>query len=121
MIWVPAFAGMSGWSEVATLTSARINDLNLYYERSGSGPPLLFISGTGGDLRVQPNVFASSLDKAFDLASRMDTGTVWINKHAELAPNIPFGGSKLSGIGTELGHEGLAEFTQIHVINMAKR
>ena len=67
------------------------------------------------------SIWSKDLDKAFDLASRMDTGTVWINKHAELAPNIPFGGSKLSGIGTELGHEGLAEFTQIHVINMAKR
>ena len=51
---------------------------------------------------------------------RMDTGTVWINKHAELAPNIPFGGAKLSGVGTELGEEGLSEFTQLHVINMAR-
>jgi acyl-CoA reductase-like NAD-dependent aldehyde dehydrogenase len=50
----------------------------------------------------------------------MDTGTVWINKHAELAPNIPFGGAKFSGVGNELGEEGLAEFTQQHVINMAK-
>jgi 3-oxoadipate enol-lactonase len=46
---------------------ARINGLDLYYERAGSGPPLLFISGTGGDLRVQPNVFASPLPKAFDV------------------------------------------------------
>ena len=50
----------------------------------------------------------------------MDTGTVWINKHAELAPNIPFAGAKLSGVGTELGEEGLLEFTQSHVINMAR-
>ncbi len=66
------------------------------------------------------SVWTSDLDRALDLAGRMDTGTVWINKHAELAPNIPFGGSKLSGIGTELGEEGLSEFTQLHVINMAK-
>lgn len=46
---------------------AAVNDLNLYYERAGSGPRLLFISGTGGDLRVQPNVFASPLARAFDL------------------------------------------------------
>jgi acyl-CoA reductase-like NAD-dependent aldehyde dehydrogenase len=50
----------------------------------------------------------------------MDSGTVWVNKHADLAPNIPFGGSKLSGLGTELGEEGLAEFTQLKVINMAR-
>jgi 3-oxoadipate enol-lactonase len=46
---------------------AAINGLNLYYERAGAGPRLLFISGSGGDLRAQPNVFASPLAKAFDL------------------------------------------------------
>lgn len=66
------------------------------------------------------SIWSSDLDKAYDLAGRMDTGTVWINKHAELAPNIPFAGAKFSGIGTELGEEGLLEFTQSHVINMAR-
>lgn len=46
---------------------APLNGLNIYFERAGDGPPLLFISGTGGDLRVQPNVFASPLAKRFDL------------------------------------------------------
>jgi 3-oxoadipate enol-lactonase len=48
---------------------AQINGLQMYYERAGAGPPLLFISGTGGDLRVQPNVFASPLARAFDLVA----------------------------------------------------
>ena len=46
---------------------ATISDIELYYEHAGSGPPLLFISGTGGDLRARPNVFAGPLAKAFDL------------------------------------------------------
>jgi pimeloyl-ACP methyl ester carboxylesterase len=46
---------------------AQINGLSLYYQRAGSGPPLLFISGTGGDLRTQPNVFAAPLSRSFDL------------------------------------------------------
>ena len=66
------------------------------------------------------SIWSSDLDKAYELATRMDTGTVWINKHADLAPNVPFGGAKMSGIGTELGEAGLAEFTQAHVINMAR-
>jgi len=66
------------------------------------------------------SIWSNDLERAMDLAGRMDTGTVWINKHAELAPNIPFGGAKLSGVGTELGEEGLSEFTQMHVINMAR-
>ena len=72
------------------------------------------------DVGLGGSIWSSDLDKAYDLATRMDTGTVWINKHAELAPNIPFAGAKFSGLGTELGEEGLLEFTQSHVINMAR-
>jgi 3-oxoadipate enol-lactonase len=49
------------------MPTAHVNSLDLYYERAGSGPPLLFISGTGGDLRVKPNVFDGPLGKTFDL------------------------------------------------------
>lgn len=45
---------------------AKIGDIDLYYERSGQGPRLLFISGTGGDLRLKPNVFDGPLPKHFD-------------------------------------------------------
>jgi len=66
------------------------------------------------------SVWSNDLDAAYDLAGRMEAGTVWINKHADLAPNVPFGGAKFSGLGTELGEEGLAEFTQVQVINAAR-
>jgi acyl-CoA reductase-like NAD-dependent aldehyde dehydrogenase len=66
------------------------------------------------------SIWSPDLDKAYELATRMDAGTVWVNKHAELAPNIPFGGAKGSGVGVELGEEGLAEFTQLQVINVAR-
>ncbi|MDR3471423.1 MAG: aldehyde dehydrogenase family protein, partial [Devosia sp.] len=66
------------------------------------------------------SIWSSDLERAYALAERMESGTVWINKHSELAPNIPFGGAKESGIGVELGEEGLAEFTQLQVINMAR-
>ncbi|MBI1210838.1 MAG: alpha/beta fold hydrolase [Alphaproteobacteria bacterium] len=41
-------------------------DIEICYERSGAGPRLLFISGTGGDLRNTPNVFDGPLPKQFD-------------------------------------------------------
>jgi 3-oxoadipate enol-lactonase len=44
-----------------------VGDIELYFERAGSGPPLLFISGTGGDLRAKPSVFDGPLAKTFDL------------------------------------------------------
>jgi acyl-CoA reductase-like NAD-dependent aldehyde dehydrogenase len=51
------------------------------------------------------------------IAKRLDAGTVWINKHAELVPGIPFGGAKQSGIGVEFAEEGLLEFTQLKIVS----
>ena len=44
-----------------------IGDIEIYWERQGEGQPLLFISGTGGDLRNKPNVFDGPYPKAFDV------------------------------------------------------
>ncbi|KAH8885285.1 aldehyde dehydrogenase-like protein [Thozetella sp. PMI_491] len=38
---------------------------------------------------------------------------VWINSHFDVAPNVPFGGNKESGIGREWGIEGFKHFTNI--------
>jgi 3-oxoadipate enol-lactonase len=46
---------------------ARVHDLDIYYERAGAGPPLLFISGSGSDLRVKPNQMDGPLPKHFDV------------------------------------------------------
>lgn len=46
---------------------ASLGGIELYHERVGAGPPLLFISGTGADLRVKPNMMDGPLPKAFDV------------------------------------------------------
>jgi acyl-CoA reductase-like NAD-dependent aldehyde dehydrogenase len=66
------------------------------------------------------SVWSPDHERAFGVATRINAGTVWVNKHHDLGPDIPFGGAKQSGIGVELGREGLAEFTQATVINVAK-
>lgn len=43
----------------------KVNDIKIYHEIFGHGPKLLFISGTGGDLRTKPNVLDSPLIKQF--------------------------------------------------------
>ena len=43
--------------------------VRLHTERAGSGRPLLFISGTGGDLRIRPNIFDSPVGIQFDLVA----------------------------------------------------
>ncbi|MES2897133.1 MAG: alpha/beta hydrolase [Pseudomonadota bacterium] len=56
------------------MPTVHVNGLDIYFERSGEGAPLLFISGTGGDLRNKPNQFDGPLAKAFDLVSHDQRG-----------------------------------------------
>jgi acyl-CoA reductase-like NAD-dependent aldehyde dehydrogenase len=65
-------------------------------------------------------VWSSDLDRALAVASRLNSGTVWINKHLDIQPDIPFAGAKQSGQGYEMGQLGLEEYTQAKIINMAK-
>jgi 3-oxoadipate enol-lactonase len=44
-----------------------VRDLQVWYERQGTGPRLLFISGTGGDLRRKPNVFDKPIVQHFEI------------------------------------------------------
>ncbi|NKB98377.1 MAG: alpha/beta fold hydrolase [Pseudomonadales bacterium] len=46
---------------------AVVNGIDLYYEVGGTGERLLFISGSGGDLRNRPNQFDSPLAESFEV------------------------------------------------------
>jgi 3-oxoadipate enol-lactonase len=48
---------------------ADVRDLRIYYEQAGSGSRLLYISGTGGDLRRKPGVFDGPLPRHFTVLS----------------------------------------------------
>jgi acyl-CoA reductase-like NAD-dependent aldehyde dehydrogenase len=66
------------------------------------------------------SVWSADRERAFAVAARIDAGTVWVNKHLDLRPDTPFGGAKQSGVGVEMGPDGLREFTQTTIINAAK-
>jgi acyl-CoA reductase-like NAD-dependent aldehyde dehydrogenase len=72
------------------------------------------------DYGLGGSVWSSDRDRAFAVAARIHAGTVWVNKHLDVSLDAPFAGAKQSGIGAELGREGLEEFTQATIINMAK-
>ncbi|MBZ9738327.1 aldehyde dehydrogenase family protein [Mesorhizobium sp. CO1-1-4] len=62
-------------------------------------------------------IWARDVERAIEIAKRIDTGTVWINQHFAIEPTISMRGAKQSGLGAELGEEGLHAFTQAHVVN----
>jgi acyl-CoA reductase-like NAD-dependent aldehyde dehydrogenase len=66
-------------------------------------------------------VWSSDVSRAADVASRLECGTAWVNKHLDITPIAPFGGAKWSGIGVENGPWGLLGFTEIQTVNIAKK
>jgi acyl-CoA reductase-like NAD-dependent aldehyde dehydrogenase len=63
------------------------------------------------------SVWSSDADAAVEVARRIQAGTVWINQHGALNPNIPFGGTKASGYGHEFGIHGLKAVSAPKVIS----
>lgn len=55
-------------------------------------------------------VFSKDIGKAQRVANKLKLGTVWINDFHPYFAQAPWGGYKQSGIGRELGKEGLEEY-----------
>jgi succinate-semialdehyde dehydrogenase/glutarate-semialdehyde dehydrogenase len=62
-------------------------------------------------------VFSSDEQLAMDVADRLDVGMVWINTAELGGPELPFGGTKRSGVGRELGPLGIDEFVNKKLIH----
>jgi acyl-CoA reductase-like NAD-dependent aldehyde dehydrogenase len=64
-------------------------------------------------------VWTKNIDTAFKMSKGLQAGTVWVNAyHASGMPFMPYGGYKQSGIGRELGHEGLEEYMETKAIQI---
>lgn len=65
-------------------------------------------------------VFTADLERAKALASRIETGSVWINSPSMSSPELPFGGVKRSGYGRELSEFGIKEFVNPKLVVVSK-
>ncbi|AMM31918.1 aldehyde dehydrogenase [Sinomonas atrocyanea] len=63
------------------------------------------------------SVWSDDLDAAVAVAKLVQAGTVWINQHGTLNPDVPFGGTKQSGYGQEFGVAGLKAVAAPKVIS----
>jgi succinate-semialdehyde dehydrogenase/glutarate-semialdehyde dehydrogenase len=64
------------------------------------------------------SVWTSDERRAFDMSVWLDVGTVVVNGIVKSDPRLPFGGTKDSGMGRELGLEGLRAFTNTKTVVM---
>jgi succinate-semialdehyde dehydrogenase/glutarate-semialdehyde dehydrogenase len=65
-------------------------------------------------------LFTTDSEQALRVANALDTGMVFINGVGLDAPELPFGGTKRSGFGRELGTLGIEEFINKKLIRIAK-
>ena len=65
------------------------------------------------------SVFTKDIARGKRVASRIDTGMVFINHPTWTAPDLPFGGIKDSGYGRELSSMGIQEFVNKKLVRTA--
>jgi len=66
-------------------------------------------------------VFTNDLTTAWRMAEGIEAGIIGINDPVPAAPQCPFGGMKESGLGRELGHEGLEAYLETKYISFKLR
>jgi acyl-CoA reductase-like NAD-dependent aldehyde dehydrogenase len=66
------------------------------------------------------SVWSRDLERARQIAARLEVGTAWVNQHRSTAANVPFGGAKESGVGRTYSRMGLEAYLEPQVISVLK-
>jgi acyl-CoA reductase-like NAD-dependent aldehyde dehydrogenase len=111
----------TGWYVAPTILADVHNDMRVAREEI-FGPVLSFIPFDGEDdaLRIANDsryglsggVWTADPARGLSIARRMRTGSVAVNGSYPPFPLVPFGGLKESGLGRELGPEGLQAYLE---------
>jgi aldehyde dehydrogenase (NAD+) len=64
-------------------------------------------------------VWSRDIGKAHNFANKVKAGTVWVNCYDVFDAAAPFGGFKMSGMGRELGEEGLKAYLETKTVTVA--
>jgi acyl-CoA reductase-like NAD-dependent aldehyde dehydrogenase len=95
-------------------------------EQFGPAVPILPVTNMDGVISqlnrewsgLGSSVWTADLERGGAVAARLRAGTTWINNASAMAidDRAPFGGFRQSGMGREMGIDGLLEFTEPHTV-----
>jgi acyl-CoA reductase-like NAD-dependent aldehyde dehydrogenase len=95
-------------------------------EQFGPAVPILPVTNMDGVISqlnrewagLGSSVWTADLERGAAVAARLRAGTTWINNASAMAidDRAPFGGFRQSGMGREMGIDGLLEFTEPHTV-----
>jgi acyl-CoA reductase-like NAD-dependent aldehyde dehydrogenase len=118
-----------GYFHPVTLVRNAAEDMGLVAEEQ-FGPVLPILTyreldeavarANASDLALGASVWSADEDRAVQVAGRLEAGTVWVNQHPLLSPDVPFGGLKQSGLGVESSRYGLLAYTDISVLRVKR-
>ena len=113
----------------AVVTGAAPDSALLREETFGPVAPLVPVGSldeaielaNGTEFGLGANVYTADLENAVRCMRELRSGTVWINDPLTDNDAGPFGGFKQSGLGRELGREGLEAFQETKHVHMESR
>lgn len=123
---VPAFEGSDkGYFFEPTLVSDVPGDSRLLKEEV-FGPLLPLVTVKNLDEAIEEanrsnyglgaSIWTKDLDRVRIACEQLKAGTIWVNQHLKVAPEVPFGGVKDSGFGRENGSDILSEYLETKTI-----
>ncbi|KAB2673549.1 MAG: NAD-dependent succinate-semialdehyde dehydrogenase [Verrucomicrobia bacterium] len=117
-----------GWYMQPTILT-NIKPANPAYREEFFGPVALFFRvknedqavalANDSDFGLGGSVFTRNIARGQRVASRLDTGMVFINHPTWTAADLPFGGIKYSGYGRELSGLGIQEFVNKKLVRVS--
>jgi len=70
-------------------------------------------------LGLGASIWTEDIETAKDMATQIESGSVFINSIVVSDINLPFGGTKRSGYGRELAREGILEFVNVKTVRVS--
>lgn len=117
----------TGWFYEPTILTNCNSDMDILHEEC-FGPVVAVVRVPDFDKAIAranasrfglgASIFTTSLEEAHEAYERLESGMVWINNPLIDNDALPFGGWKASGIGRELGRQGLDTFRRSKMVIM---